>query len=159
VARAYRDACDCDTAIEFETYGQARVPILLRWTLSAPLGEVFERLRSLSLWDGEEYGIEDETGPDGIARVLISWYEPPPPPQPEDRKALGFLYLDEGRLAAHVATQALGGRLMREISARLGSAATLVETRSSLPVRIHCRLDELPPLYRVAPEMWDGEGR
>jgi len=39
-------------------------------------------------------------------------------------------------LAADVATRAIAERLKGEISARLGSAATLVETRSSLPVRI-----------------------
>jgi hypothetical protein len=159
VCSQYRDACDCDTVIEFETYGAARAPLLLRWNVSAPLGEMFERLRSLSVWYGEEEGIEDETGPDGIPRVLISWYEPPPPSKPEDRKALGFLYLDDGRLAAHVATRALAERLMGEISARLGSAATLMETRLSLPVRIHSRSDELPPLHRVAPELRDSEGR
>jgi hypothetical protein len=120
---------------------------------------MFERLRSLSMWYGEEEAIEDETGPDGILRLLTSWYEPPPPPEPKDRKALGFLYLDDGRLAAHVATRALGERLVGEISARLGSAATLVETRPSLPVRIHSRSDELPPIHRVASETRDGEGQ
>lgn len=159
ICSEYRGACDCDTAIEFETYGEARVPILLRWTVSAPLAEMFERLRSLSLWYGEEYGIEDETGPDGITRVLISWYEPPPPPKPEDRKALGFLYLDDGRLAADVATRAIAERLTGEINARLGSAATLVENGPSLPVRIHSRSDSLSLLPRVAPETRDSEGR
>jgi hypothetical protein len=37
------------------------------------------------------------------------------------------MYVD-GRLAVHVATRDIGERLMGEISARLGSAATLVET-------------------------------
>jgi hypothetical protein len=120
---------------------------------------MFERLRSLSVWYGEEEAIDDETGPDGVPRLLMSWYEPPSPPQPEDRKALGFLYLDDGRLAADVATRAIAERLMGEISSRLGSAATLVETRSSLPVRIHSRSDSLPVLSRVAPETRDGGGR
>jgi hypothetical protein len=159
ISSEYRGACDCDTAIEYETYGDPLGPRLLRWSVSAPLGEMFERLRSLSMWYGEEEAIEDETGPDGILRLLISWYEPPPPPEPKDRKALGFLYLDDGRLAAHVATRALGERLMGEISARLGSAATLVETRPSLPIRIHSRSDELPPVHRAAPETRDQEGR
>jgi hypothetical protein len=39
-----------------------------------------------------------------------------------------------GRLAADVATRAMAERLKGEISARLGSAATLVEARPSLPV-------------------------
>jgi len=85
-------------------------------------------------------------GPDGVPRLLMSWCEPPSPPQPEDRKALGSLYLDDGRLAADVATRAIAERLMGEISSRLGSAATLVETRSSLQVRIHSRSDSLPVL-------------
>jgi hypothetical protein len=88
---------------------------------------MFERLRSLSVWYGDEEAIDDETAPDGVPRLLMSWYEPPPPPHPEDWRALGFLYLDDGRLAADVATRAIAERLMGEINARLGSAATLVE--------------------------------
>jgi hypothetical protein len=133
--------------------------LLLRWNVSAPFGEMFERLRSLSVWYGEEEAIDDETGPDGVPRLLMSWYEPPPPPQPEDRRGLGFLYLDDGRLAADVATRAIAECLMGEINARLGSAATLVETRSSLPVRIHSRSDSLPPVPRAASETRDSEGR
>jgi hypothetical protein len=96
----YRDACDDDSVIEFEfeTYGEPRVPLLLRWDVSAPLGEMFERLRSLSLRNGEEEAIEDETGPDGQSRLIISWYEPLPPPKAEARQKLGFLYVDNGRL-------------------------------------------------------------
>jgi hypothetical protein len=159
ISSEYRGACDCDTAVEYETYGDALGPRLLRWSVSAPFSEMFERLRSLSVWHGSEQAIEDETGPDGVLRLVISWYAPPPPPEPEDRKALGFLYLDDGRLAAHVATRALGERLVGEISARLGSAATLVETRPSIRIRIHSRPDELPPFLRVDPETRDGKGR
>ena len=159
VCSDYRDACDCDSVIELETYGEAPEPLLLRWSVSAPFGEMFERLRSLSVWYGEEEAINDETGPDGILRLAMSWYEPPPPPEPGDRRALGFLYLDDGRLVAHVAAGALGERLMGEISARLGSAATLVEIRPSLPIRIHSRSDSLPPLAHVAGETRDSEGQ
>ena len=159
ISSDYRGACDCDTYIEYETYRDALGPRLLRWSVSAPFSEMFERLRSLSVWHGKEEAIEDETGPDGILRLVISWYEPPPPPEPGDRKALGFLYLDDGRLAAHVATRALGERLMGEISARLGSTATLVDSRPSLPVRIHSRSDELPPIHCVAPDTRDRKGR
>jgi hypothetical protein len=148
VCSEYRDACDGETVIELETYGEAPEPLLLRWNVSSPFGEMFERLRSLSVWYGEEEAIDDETGPDGVPRLLMSWYEPPPPPEPKDRRALGFLYLDVGRLAADVATRAIADRLMGEISARLGSAATLVETRPSLPVRIHSRSESLPTLPR-----------
>lgn len=159
ICTEYRNACDCDTVIELETYGEGPEPLLLRWNVSALFGEMFERLRSLSVWYGEEEAIDDETGPDGVPRLLMSWYEPPPPPDPEDRKALGFLYLADGCLAADVATRAMAERLMGEISARLGSAATLVETRPSLPVRIHSRSDLSRMLPRVAPETGDSEGR
>jgi hypothetical protein len=159
VCSEYRDACDCDTVIELETYGEAPEPHLLRWNVSAPFGEMYERLRSLSVWYGEEEAIDDETGPDGVPRLVMSWYEPPPPPRPEDRSALGFLYLDDGRLAADVATRAMAERLKGEINARLHSAATLVEARPSLPVRIHSRSDLVGLTLRVAPETRDGDGR
>jgi hypothetical protein len=61
--------------------------------------------------------------------------------RPQDRDALAFLYLDDGHLAAHVATRGIAERLMGEVTSRLGSAATLVETRPTLPVRIHSRFD------------------
>jgi hypothetical protein len=68
------------------------------------------------------------------------------------------LYLDDGRLAADVATRAIAERLMGEINARLGSAATLVETRPSVPVRIDSsQSDSLPLLSRLAPETRDSE--
>jgi hypothetical protein len=159
VCSEYREACDCDTVIELETYGDGPERLLLRWNVSASFGEMFERLRSLSVWYGEEEGIDDETGPDGVPRLLMSWYEQPPPPHPEDRKALGFLYLDDGRLAADVATRAIAERLIGEIRARLGSAATLAETRLSVPVRIRSRSDSLRLLAHVAPEARDGGGQ
>jgi hypothetical protein len=28
------------------------------------------------VWYGEEEAIDDETGPDGVPRLLMSWYEP-----------------------------------------------------------------------------------
>lgn len=52
---------------------------------------------------------------------------------------VGFLYLDEGRLAADVPTRKLANDLIDEVAARLGTAATLVNTRPSLPVRVHRR--------------------
>lgn len=73
-----------------------------------------------------------QTGP----RLSLSWYEPPPPPEPAYRRALGYLYLDEGRLAAYVATRTLADRVIREVHARLGSAATLVESRLCRPTHL-----------------------
>jgi hypothetical protein len=151
VCSDYREACDCDTVIEPETYGEAPEPLLLRWSVSAPFGEMFERLRSLSAWYGEEEAIHDETGPDGVPRLSMTWYEAPPPPEREHRRALGYLYLDDRRLAAHVATRGMAERLTGEISARLRSAATLVEIRPSLPVRIHAR-----SAYPLRPEVATG---
>jgi hypothetical protein len=155
----YREACDCDSVNELETYGEEPERLLLRWSVSAPFVEIFERVRSLSVWYGDDEAIHDETGPDGVPRLLMSWYEPPPPPNPEDRDALAFLYLDDGRLAAHVATRAIAERLMGEITARLGAAATLVETRPSLPVRIPTLSDSFPPPPRIARHTPDAAGR
>jgi hypothetical protein len=147
VCSDYREACDCDSVVEPETYGEVPESLLLRWSVSAPFGEMFERLRSLSDCYGGEEAIYDETGPDGVSRLSMTWYEPHPPHEPDDRRALGFLYLDDGRLAAHVAARGMAERLLGEIRARLGSAATLVETRPSLPVRIHSRsADPLRPV-------------
>jgi hypothetical protein len=85
----YRDACNDDLVIEFEfeTYGEPRVHLLLRWDVAAPLGEMFERLRSLSLRNGEEEAIEDETAPDGQSRLIISWYDRFRLPKPRLGKA------------------------------------------------------------------------
>jgi hypothetical protein len=91
VCSDYREGCDCDTVIEPETYGEAPEPLLLRWSVSAPFDEMFERLRSLSEWYGKEEAVHDETGPDGVPRLSMSWYEPPPSLEPEDRRALGYL--------------------------------------------------------------------
>jgi hypothetical protein len=90
VCSEYREACDCDTVIELETYGEGPEPLLLRWNVSAPFGEMFERLRSLSVWYGEEEAIDDEAGPDGVPRLLMSWYEPPPPADPRTAMRLPF---------------------------------------------------------------------
>jgi hypothetical protein len=51
---------------------------------------MFERLRSLSVWYGEEEAIDDEAGPDGVPRLLMSWYEPPPPADPRTAMRLPF---------------------------------------------------------------------
>ena len=155
----YREACDCDSVNVLETYGDEPERLFLRWRIAAPFGEMFERLRSLSVWYGEEEAVRDETGPDGGPRLLMSWYEPPPPRDPGLRDALAYLYLDDGRLAADVATRAMADRLMGEISARLGSAATLVESRPSLPVQIQSLSDLFPPPPRVARHTPDAEGR
>jgi hypothetical protein len=127
----YREACDDDRAVELDACGHSRELLLLRWTVGLSVAHMFERLRSLSVWRDQDEAIDDETGPDGVPRVCLSWYEQPPPPDADDRKALGYLYLDEGRLAAHVASRPMAERLMQEIGTRLGSAATHLETRTT----------------------------
>lgn len=136
ICAAYREACDEQTALDMETYNETPEPHLLRWRVSASFGESFDRLRSLSPWCGTEEAFHDDTGPDDRPRLSLSWYEPPPPPEPAYRRALGYLYLDEGRLAAYVATRTLADRVIHEVQARLGSAATLVESRLCRPTHL-----------------------
>lgn len=129
----YREACDDDRVVELDACGHPRELLLLRWTVKLSVAQMFERLRALSVWRDQDEAIDDETGPDGVPRVCLSWYEQPPPPKVDDRHALGYLYLDEGRLAAHVASRPTSERLMREIGARLGPVATHLETRPTMP--------------------------
>jgi len=132
--------------VELDTLGDLREPLLLRWTVASSFDYMFERLRPLSVWCRDEESVDIENGPDDAPRILMTWYEPAPSVDPDDWKMIAFLYLEEGRLAAHVATRAIAERLMGEVSARLGSAATHVETRSSMPVRVHARASLLPVL-------------
>jgi SEC-C motif len=141
----YREACDDDRVVELDANGHPRDLLLLRWTVTLSVAEMFERLRSLSVWRDEDEAISDETGPDGVPRLCLSWYEQPPAPDADDRHALGYLYLDEGRLAAHVASRPLSERLMQEIGMRLGSAVTHLETRPTMPTS--CGVDESWMLY------------
>jgi hypothetical protein len=141
----YREACDDDRVVELNACGHPRELLLLRWAVSLSVAQMFERLRSLAVWRDEDEAIHDETGPDGEAHLCLSWYEQPPPPEADDRHALGYLYLGEGRLAAHVASRPLSERLMQEIGTRLGSAATHVETRPTMPTS--CGVDESWMLY------------
>lgn len=134
VCIAYREACDEQPDLDMETYNETREPHLLRWRVSASFDESFDRLRSLSQRYDAEEAIHDETGPDGVPRLSLTWYEPPP--KPEYRRALGHLYLDNGRLAAYVAAPTLADRVIGEVSVRLGSAVTLVETRVCRPTHI-----------------------
>jgi hypothetical protein len=141
----YREACDDDRVVELDACGHPRELLLLRWAVGLSVAQMFDRLRSLSVWRDQDEAIDDETGPDGGPRVCLSWYEQPPPRDANDRHALGYLYLDEGRLAAHVASRAIGERLVREIGTRLGSAATHFETRITMPAP--CGVDQSWMLY------------
>jgi len=141
----YREACDDDRVVELDACGHPRELLLLRWTVTLSVAQMFERLRSLKVWRDQDEAIDDETGPDGVPRVCLSWYEEPRPPDADDRHALGYLYLDEGRLAAHVASRTMAERLTREIGTRLGSAATHLETRPTMPAS--CGVDESWMLY------------
>jgi hypothetical protein len=129
----YREACDDDRVCELDAGGHPREMLLLRWAVALSVAEMFDRLRTLSFWSGQHEAMHDETGPDGASRLCLTWYEQPAPPEADDRQALGFLYLDERRLAAHVASRARAERLLDEIGNRLGSAARHVETRATMP--------------------------
>jgi hypothetical protein len=121
---------------EVDTGGDPTEWTLLRWTSTAPFGAAFEGLRALSARDGDHEGIELENGPDGEPNAAITWYRRSGLAN-DDWKMIGFLFLDEGRLAAAVPTRTLTDRLVGEVGARLGAAVTLIERRPSMPARVH----------------------
>lgn len=133
VCLAYREACDDDRVCELNTGGHPRELLLLRWHVTHSVAEMFDRLRSLAFSDDQTEVMDDETGPDGVPRLTLTWYEQPAPPATTECDALGFLYLDEGRLAAHVASRATATRLTSEIERRCGSASRHLETRATRP--------------------------
>jgi hypothetical protein len=55
----------------------------------------------------DEEAIEFENGPGGDRHALITWYRHGSSADTDDWKMVGFLYLDEGRLAADVPTRTL----------------------------------------------------
>jgi hypothetical protein len=144
----YRDACDRGPMHYLDAGGDACEPMVLRWTVSEPLAEVLERLRPLSAGFNDEDAIELEHWPDGAPHVLMTWFEPDA--QNDDHRMRAFLHMDEGSLVADVPTVTLANRLIAEVAAHLGRAATLVEKRSATSTRVHARECLLP----VAAEWW-----
>jgi hypothetical protein len=139
----YRDAHDRDPLSMLATCGDAREPLHLRWTLSAPFSDAFDRLRPLTVCYSDGEAIDNEDRPEGEPSVLLTWCQRGPSADPDDWMMIGFLYLGERCLAADVPTGALATRLMTEVDSRLGAAATLRETRPSLPTRVHARESSL----------------
>lgn len=140
----YTEACERGATSALDTGGDSREPLHLRWNMSTSFHEMLERLRSLSVCFGDEEAIDIENGPTGEPHVFMTWYRPGPSGERPDCTMTALLYLDEGRLAADVASQMLAERLNAEVEARFGPAATLVEIRRSEPVRVHNRGCWLP---------------
>jgi hypothetical protein len=135
----YTEAFHRGPASVLETCGDAREPLHLRWTVSTPFDDVLQRLRPLSVCYVDEEAIDMQNGPDGEPHVLMTWYQPGPSAEEDDWVMIGFLYIDQGRLAADVPSRMLANRLIAEVAMSLGAGATLVDTRPSTPTRVHTR--------------------
>lgn len=137
----YREACDRGPVSipELHVGEHPPEPIHLEWTVSLPFDNILECLRPLTLCYEDEFAIDLENGAVGEPHALLTWYQRGPSAEWNDWAAIGYLYLDEGRLTAVVPARMLSDRLIAEVRARLGAAATLVETRPSAPVRVHTR--------------------
>lgn len=141
----YRMACDNDRVCILSAGRHQWELLLMRWRVMLPVVEMFARLRSLTLRDDQTEAMEDETGPDGVPRLSLCWYEQPAPAGATECDVLGFLCLDEGRLSAHVASRASAERLTSEIARRFGAAARHLETRATRPTP--CGVDGSWMLY------------
>jgi hypothetical protein len=124
----------------------AREPLHLQWTLSTAFDDALERLRPLALCYEDEEAIALENEPAGDRHAVLTWYQRGPSGDEDDWDEIGYLYLDETRLAADVPTRALATRLADEIAARLGNSAQVLETRSAKPIRVHDRGCWVPAL-------------
>lgn len=136
LASDYRCAYDGEAVQDTETYGAEPVSLLVRWRVSTPIETAFWQLHPLCRWYADEEALYDETQDVDDPHLCLSWYELPPPPERDARRPLAHLYLDRGPLATRVATRALANRLIEEVDARLGTAATLVEIRTSGPLEL-----------------------
>lgn len=135
----YTQVCERGATSLLDTAGDLREPQHLRWDVSTSFHDMLERLRPLSVCFGDEEAIDIENGPSGEPHVLMTWYRRGPSADKDDCRMTAFLYLDEGRLAADVSSRMLADCLIAEVAARFGAAATLVDTRSSTPIRVHNR--------------------
>jgi hypothetical protein len=139
VCDQYREACGDDRVIQLDSLGEVREPLVLRWNLATSFDTAFDALRPLAIGGDHEEVLDIENGPEGEPRVMFTWYEPGSAEARNEGREIGFVYLDDGRLAADVPTPTLAARLIREVTDRLGDAATLLEQRSSAPVRLSPR--------------------
>lgn len=148
----YREAYDGGLLPYIDSDQDERDPMVLRWRLSGPLVIVLEGLRPLSACRNQD-AIDVEYWPDGAPHLLVSWFEHNPAGQKDWPLMRGFLHVDEGFMVGDVPTQTLANRLIAEVAARLGPAATLVETRSAISTRVHARECVLP-----VPAEWSPPG-
>ena len=112
--------------------------IHLRWTASVAFDDLCGRLRPLADCFEDEQSIDVQTGPGGDRHALITWYRRGPLPDPDDWRAVAYLYLGEGHLAADVATATMAKAVIDEVRSRVGPAI-LTETRPAAAVRVHSR--------------------
>ena len=150
VFSGYREAYEQPPVLQLHSEGTVPDPVHLRWQVSAGYADTLERLRPLTACYGDEWALDEEHGPDGEPHMLLTWYEPGPSAERDDWEAIGYLYLDEGRLAADVPTPTLADRLIAEVAARAGDVTTLIETRACAPRRVHDRQSALLPLDAFA---------
>jgi hypothetical protein len=139
VFNGYREAYDERPTTRLHAEGAVSDPVHLRWDVTAPFAGALERLRPLTACFGDEWALDEEHGSDGDPHLLLTWYEPVRSAERDDWEGIGYLYLDEGRLAADVPTPALADRLIAEVAARAGDVTTLIDTRACAPRRVHDR--------------------
>jgi hypothetical protein len=104
--------------------------IAMTYDLLIPAGDVFERLKPLAVLGGEEH-IEDvaHDAPGALVSATLSWIKAGNRKNKGwDNTILGTLRLDGSTLTVEVNSAKRRDRIAKEIAARLGSAATLVNT-------------------------------
>lgn len=134
----YRSEYDDWPSFGLDPGNQSYEPLVLSWELRQPFAVVFEALRPLSLWDDEE-AIEAEYRPDGTPQVLMTWSEACSSDDPDDRRMIAYLHLDEQCLVADVPCRLLAERLAAEVATRVGGGAGPVTIRPSSMIRVHDR--------------------
>ena len=147
----YCDAYERRPVTRLAARGEVADPVHLRWQVAAPFVEVLDRLRPLTACYGDEEALDEENGPDGEPHMLLGWYEAGDSGDDEDWEEIGYLYLDEGWLAADLPAPALADRLVAEVARVAGDVTTLVERRPCVPTQIHDRPSTLLLFEAIAP--------
>ena len=118
------------------TDGEPIAPVTLRFELRCPVGAAFDRLRTLSLWEGDDAMEDPEYDERGELRaVSIDWSKPGNRLHKEwDNTTLGHLTIDGPVLTASVNSRRRAARIRRQIERRLGADVSFkAEVHESLP--------------------------
>jgi hypothetical protein len=118
------------------TDGEPLEPITLRFALRCSVGEAFDRLRTLSLWEGDEAMEDPKYDKHGELRaVSLSWSKHGNKVHKEwDNTTLGFLQIERSILTASVNSRRRAARIRRQIEKRLGSDVSFTtQVHDSLP--------------------------